>query len=89
MARREFSEINLAEAAAQTGGAEALYNLGVMYSTGRNVPPDYVSAHKWFNLAAIMGNKAALAHRIEIAREMTANQIAEAQRLAREWMYTH
>ena len=87
MARRELSEIELNETVAQTGAVDALYNLGIMYSTGRNVDADMVSAHKWFNLAAIRGNKAALAYRMEIAREMTNNEIAEAQRQAREWMF--
>jgi len=87
MARRELSEVELTETVAQTGAVDALYNLGIMYSTGRNVEADMVSAHKWFNLAAIKGNKAALAYRMEIAREMTDTEIAEAQRQAREWMY--
>jgi hypothetical protein len=48
-----------------------------------------VVAHKWFNLAALRGNRAALARRIELAREMSANQIAQAQKLAREWLATN
>jgi hypothetical protein len=46
-------------------------------------------AHKWFNLAAARGNPAALSHRIEVAREMSGEQIAEAQKLAREWLQTN
>ena len=41
---------------ARTGRAEALYNLGLAYSTGQGVTQDYVAAHKWFNLAAMRGS---------------------------------
>jgi uncharacterized protein len=77
------------EVAAQTSGADALFELGMLYATGLDVEADLVVAHKWFNLAALRGNRAALAHRVELAREMTANQIALAQKLAREWLATN
>jgi len=69
--------------------ADALYNLGLLYSTGQGVQLDYVQAHKWFNLAAMRGNQAARHCRAELAREMTAEEIAAAQREAREWLSTH
>ena len=50
---------------------------------------DLINAHKWFNLAAMMGNLEARAYRAELALEMTAEEIAEAQRLAREYLSTH
>jgi uncharacterized protein len=75
--------------AAQTGTADALFELGMLYATGLDVVADLVVAHKWFNLAALRGNRAALARRVELAREMSANQIALAQKLAREWLATH
>jgi hypothetical protein len=53
------------------------------------VEADLVVAHKWFNLAAARGNQSALVRRIELAREMSTDQIAEAQKLAREWLQTH
>jgi hypothetical protein len=53
------------------------------------VAADLVVAHKWFNLAAARGNPSALSHRIELAREMSMDQVAEAQKLAREWLQTH
>jgi TPR repeat protein len=74
---------------AQMGAPDALFELGMLYATGRDVATDLVVAHKWFNLAAARGNPLALAHRVELAREMSADQIAEAQRLAREWLQTH
>ncbi len=69
--------------------ADALYNLGLLYSTGQGVALDYVQAHKWFNLAAMQGNQAARSSRAELAKEMTADEIAAAQREAREWMTSH
>jgi uncharacterized protein len=77
------------EVAAQTGAADALFELGMLYATGLDVEADLVVAHKWFNLAALRGNRAALIRRIELAREMSANQIALAQKLAREWLATN
>ena len=71
----------------QTG--EALYDLGILYSTGQGVEMDYIQAHKWFNLAALRGVNEARDWRAEIAREMSMDQIAEAQRQAREWLSTH
>jgi TPR repeat protein len=77
------------ELAAQTGAPDALFELGMLYATGRDVDADLVSAHKWFNLAAARGNASALSYRVELAREMSADQVAEAQKLAREWLQTH
>jgi TPR repeat protein len=75
--------------AADQGNTDARFNLGVMYANGQGVPQDYVSAHMWFNLAA-SGASAASDHdqsvkyRDLVAADMTAAQIAEAQRMARE-----
>ena len=78
--------------AAEQGDAAAQLNLGVMYHVGQGVPQDYVQAHKWYNLAASRfpasdSEKAANAvkNRDAVTAKMTAAQIAEAQRLAREW----
>ena len=88
MARMEMSAEQV-ELGAQTGAPDALFELGMLYATGRDVAADLVVAHKWFNLAAVRGNHDALAHRIELAREMSADQVAEAQKLAREWLQAH
>jgi uncharacterized protein len=88
MARMDVG-MDAAGLGAQTGAPDALFELGMLYATGRDVAADLVVAHKWFNLAAARGNMSALAQRIELAREMSAEQIAEAQRLAREWLQTH
>ena len=87
MARMEIStEIGFG---AQTGMPDALFELGILFATGRDVAADLVAAHKWFNLAAARGNVAALNRRVELAREMSCEQIAEAQKLAREWLRTN
>jgi uncharacterized protein len=88
MARMDVSAEQV-ELGAQTGAPDALFELGMLYSTGRDVAEDLVVAHKWFNLAAARGNRSALTYRSELAREMSADQVAEAQRLAREWLQTH
>jgi TPR repeat protein len=71
--------------AAEQGLAFAQGNLGIMYYNGKGVPQDYVMAHMWANLAAAQGNTLASKNRGITASKMTSGQIAEAQRLAREW----
>ncbi len=73
--------------AAAAGDAQALYELGVAYSTGTHgLDVDLIEAHKWFNLAALKGSTLGQQCRAEIAEEMTAREIAEAQRQARGWL---
>ena len=60
-----------------------------MYKNGHGVVQDYVTAHKWWNLAAAQGDEDARKKRDLVAQEMTPDQIAEAQRLAREWQAQH
>ncbi len=82
-------EIMLARflAAAAAGDIPACYDLGVVFSTGSHgVHADLVEAHKWFNLAAARGHEEASWCRTDISDEMTAREIAEAQRRAREWL---
>ena len=76
----------LYESEAKRGRSDALYNLGLAYSTGQGVTQDYVVAHKWFNLAALRGSDIAKNWRNQIAAEMNAGQLAQAQKLAREWL---
>ena len=75
--------------AANRGHPQARYELGVLYQNGQGVPQDYVQAHMWYNLAASMftgkQRERAVKNRNIVAKEMTSEQIAEAQRLAREW----
>jgi len=74
-------------AAAAQGDISAYYDLGVAYSTGSHgIDCDLIEAHKWFNLAAVSGHGEAQMCRADISDEMTAREIAEAQRRAREWI---
>ena len=74
-------------AEAEAGDVDALFELGVTYSTGRGgIPVDLIEAHKWFNLAALSGCTRGQQCRAEIAIEMTAREIADAQRQARAWL---
>lgn len=77
---------DLIEFAAQGGQPDALLELGLIYSTGRDVTVDLVEAHKWFNLAAIRGNDEAKHYRAELSREMSKGDVARAQKRAREWL---
>jgi TPR repeat protein len=69
------------------GNIDALYDLAVAFSTGSHgAACDLVEAHKWFNIAAARGHEEAAWCRADVAEEMTAREIAEAQRRAREWL---
>ncbi len=75
------------ELAADQGHAMAQLSLGLMYDNGDGVPQDYVQAHMWINLSASRsGDDDIIGLRDALANRMTAEQIAEAQRLAREWL---
>jgi TPR repeat protein len=87
MARMDMS-IDGVMLGTQAATPDALFELGILYATGRDIETDLVAAHKWFNLAAMRGNGSALAYRQEVAREMSTSQIAEAQKAAREWLAT-
>ncbi len=70
---------------AKQGLAEAQYNLGLMYDTGYGVPQDYEEALKWYKKAAEQGDENAREARSVAEYQMTSEQIAEAQRLSREF----
>jgi len=71
--------------AADQGYAGAQAILGLMYGKGQGVTRDYVQAHMWSNLAAAQGDERASKIRDIIAKSITAEQIAQAKKLAREW----
>ena len=76
--------------AAEQGHADAKCNLGAMYAEGLGVPQDDAQAHMWFNLAASRyppgeDRDRVVKNRDIIAKMMTPAQIAEAEKLAREW----
>ncbi|WP_184718478.1 sel1 repeat family protein [Caulobacter sp.] len=66
---------------------DELFRMGLLYSTGQGgAPLDYVSAHMLFNLAAMRGSIEAKVYRKELSQEMASEDVAEAQRQAREWL---
>jgi len=85
-----FTEVDVQEArnAIIAGGSAAdLFRLGLIYSTDlEDRGPDFVEAHKWFNLAAMMGSAPAKAYREEITQEMSSDDLSLAQKAARGWL---
>src|SRR5262249_26867527 len=73
---------------AEQGHTIAQYYLGIAYANGQGVPQDFIQAYKWFELSAARGYKDAIQGREIVSARMTNEQIAEAQRLAREWKPT-
>ncbi len=88
MARFEMLEADFGTMGA-TAQADILFELGLMYATGRDCEVDVVAAHKWFNIAAIKGSPRAAALRSELSATMSKTEIAAALREAREWMTLH
>jgi TPR repeat protein len=89
MARFELLDLESGALGIANVSADMFFELGMMYSTGRSVETDLVSAHKWFNIAAMRGNREAVRLRREIAAEMSEGEIASAQRAARDWLTRH
>jgi TPR repeat protein len=88
MSPRQAESHELRDAESQASN-DHLCELGLLRSTGRSAPADFLAAHKWFNLSAQRGNKMAARLRSEVAAEMSASDVASAQRAAREWMTKH
>lgn len=89
MARFEILDLNAAPLGEGRASGDMLFELGMMYSVGRDTPIDLVAAHKWFNLAAMKGNINAIRLRREVASQMSDVEIATAQRAARGWLGSH
>jgi TPR repeat protein len=94
--KRQFYEaiINVWQSAARLGHAESQYNLGILYEMGPTgpiyesgviIPQDKIQALMWFSLAADRGYEDAVMRRDRLAEKMTPEQIAESERLTREW----
>ncbi len=75
--------------AAEQGHADAQFNLALAYDEGEGVAEDDAQAVEWYRKAAEQGDEDAAKHRDKLAKSMTPDQIAEAQRLAREWTEKH
>jgi TPR repeat protein len=89
MARFEMAGLEPATLGQGTLTADAFYELGMRYAVGNTVPADLVSAHKWFNIAAMKGKPEAVQQRQEIAASMSPAEIATALREARAWLTSH
>jgi TPR repeat protein len=89
MERVSAEELRAAERFPYAASAEALFELGLKYSLGVEGSPDLVAAQKWLSLAAMKGSAPARICRRELAREMTPEQIAEAQQQAGAWIRPH
>jgi len=82
-------EIDALRERAEQGDAEAQYDLGDMYRSGRGVEQDDVQAYLWYELAASREHAFGARSRDRTANRLTPEQVAEAQRLAREWDEAH
>lgn len=89
MARYEMSAGEIAGLAATGADGRAFFELGCLLAAGRGGVPDLVAAHKWFNVSAARGFAAAAERRAELAAEMSAAEVAAAQREARLWLTRH
>ena len=86
MARFEILDSDAAPLGQGPADGDMLFELGMTYSVGRDMPVDLIAAHKWFNLAAMKGNIDAIRLRREVASQMSDVEIATAQRAARDWL---
>ena len=86
MAKLDVDYVEKYLRSAESGIADDQFRAGLLFSTGDGVDQDLVSAHKWFNLAAMNGVDEARENRAEISMDMSSQEIAKAQKLAREWM---
>jgi uncharacterized protein len=86
MAGIEFLGFDTAALGEGTTAGDTLFELGMKFSVGIEVPVDLISAHMWFNLAAAKGNAEAARLRREIANQMSDAEVAAAQRAARDWL---
>ena len=89
MARFEMPEFTRTGLGEGPITADTMFELGMMYASGREVPIDLITAHKWFNVAAMKGHAEAAQLRREIAAEMKDGEIGQAQRAARDWIKAH
>ena len=90
VAQNDVEALKWYRMAAEQGDAKAQYNLGAMYNNGgEGVDRDYVLAHMWLNLSQVRGDEGARKYMPILVKRMTKEQIAEAQKMAREWKGKH
>jgi TPR repeat protein len=89
MERDERGSMECEPSAQRDDAGNDFFELGLRCTTGSAAAIDLVSAHKWFNVAAMLGNQDAIRLRREIAAEMSTAEITTAQRAARDWITRH
>ena len=85
MGQAMFGNLGRCESAAEEGEVQAQFDLGLMYANGLGLPQDLIQAYRWISLSSTAGNAAASDLQKQLAQQMTPEQIAEAERLVREW----
>ena len=75
--------------AAEQGHSKAQRTLGSKYEYGQGVPRNNILAHMWYSLSAANGDKFAVKSRNNVAKRMTPDQIAKAQKLELKWQAMH
>jgi uncharacterized protein len=83
------TQITTEDAVSMMTSADDCLAIGMKYCIGHGVAQNNVAAHKWFNIAAIKGSDKAKSYRLELSQEMSASEIAEAQRQARQFLTLH
>lgn len=85
-ALQDYTEaVKWIQSAANLGQGDAQYRLGLLYRTGLGVPADQRKAYIWLNLAAAGGVNEAATARDDVARNLNAQQLTEAQKESRAW----
>ena len=74
------------EQAAKRDDALSHFNLAIMYGRGEGMEPDFRLAHMHLNLASYYKHPRAAKIRDKTAEEMTREEIAQAQTMARKWL---
>ncbi len=75
--------------AAEQGDSDAQHNLGFLYAGGWGVEQDLVQAHMWYNIAAAHRSAGAAEKRELLAKQMTKEQLGEAEGRAATWFDEH
>lgn len=71
--------------AAEQGHAKAQHDLGLLYAEGQGLQQNAVLAYLWYSLSAKQGDKKAAESLGQLAKQLTPEQVAEAQKLLSEW----
>jgi TPR repeat protein len=85
IARNDLQAMNWYRRAADKGHRESQYKLGLKYDLGEGVIEDDVQAYKWITLSANQGSAKAKDGQYILKKELTLNQLAEAEKLVADW----